>query len=903
MSWNIILPNEKTTNKEIQNFLKIYGFPYSYKTKQLLLERIQLFRDILTFTWRDDQLNVINSFIQQEFKYYVVNGIFGAGKTSMLMGIHIISILKNIYKPEEAMFVSFNVSIKNELRQKLKKYGISSKTTVRTFDSIIYEICKNYDYPHLELPNFEGKRKFVYGVCKQIISGETTKKLDCCPKFIFIDECQDLESQTMIIFTTFFPDTQVIFTGDVFQSIQKEPKESLLWELLNSQDKNLTKVISKYYMKETPRVPNNILSGIKTTLQDYYPEFKDEISGWKSSNLSSENTNIEWKTFNTYSSIFTMIDDFLETHEPSKSMILTFSSAITVKGAIGDLAKIRRHLLSNGVEMNKNYKKMDYDKLFLSTANSSKGLERDYVLIISTFPLERAFINFSNDLVMNLITVGITRAKQKVIFVVPTFCDKFSSTLSNFVECPKPSTERVRKDTLLYDFDFWDYYNIEHSVTEIINQNLVKYDTRIKIKEHTKQFNTLRLFDRNIPVPKIETEEEKAFVGILIENLITSLWANHWPVIENIEQFKNHPMYCHCYKKLETTFKKYKSFVQNNYVFPRNNDEVVFNGIYLYSQIHLGMYNKVFMDLIPSTKEKLIHYWITLKPKILDIKPHGDIKIQVNMKMPFTTGICDVMMTNKVKRKVGGIQDDDLVDEVTIWEIKASTEQDWKDNALFQAILYALMSGKNWCRIILLNPFRNDKCSYYFKMKDIMELRQLVINDIISWNIGCYLAKNIKARGKVLKVTDNYMLCMRENNTNDKFLQITLLHFISPTKFDIIFNFYIQDFGENKRNELNTLEKLSRDSMITEQEALQKVYDYLNGSNCLGSKVYFCGDCCFEDKDKFISLNELVDIENNEISNHLNLREKDLMVKMNTKDCLNNLLLKIGYLGKEYKLV
>jgi hypothetical protein len=895
MIFDIDFPIETSTNKSIQKFLKFYGFPYSYSSKSTLMDKINTLKSIVNFTWRQDQLNVINSFIKQEYKYYVVNGIFGCGKTSMLMGIHIISILKNIYKPDEAMFISFNVSIKNELHQKLKNFGISSKTEVRTFDSIIYEICKNYEYPYLTLPNYEGKRKFVYSICKQIISEKMELKfVTGNPKFIFIDECQDLESQTMIIFTTFFPSAQVIFTGDVFQSIQKEPKESLLWELLNNPEKK----INKYYMKETPRVPNNILCGIKTTLQDYYPEFRDEIENWKSSSLvDNEVAKIEWKTFNTYSSIFSRIDEFLETYEHSKSMILTFSSAITVKGAIGDLAKIRRHLLSNGVEMNKNYKKMDYDKLFLSTANSSKGLERDYVLIISTFPLERAFINFSNDLVMNLITVGITRAKQKVIFIVPTFCDKFSSTLNNFIECPKPTNNRIRNDTFLGDFDFWDYYNIEHSATEIINQNLVKYDTRIKIKEYTKQFNTLRLFDRNIPVPKIEIEEEKAFVGILIENLITSAWANKWPNIESVEKFKNHPMYCHCFKKLEKTYNKYISYIKKNSF--NNLNDLSFNGIYLYSQIHLGMYNKIFMDLSPSTKEKLVNYWNILRPKILDIKPRGDIKIQVNMKMQFTTGICDVMMINKKD------SEETKSEEITIWEIKASTEQDWKDNALFQAILYALMSGKNWCRIILLNPFRNEKCSYYFKMKDIMTLRQLVINDIISWNIGCYLAKNIKAKGNVLRVTNNYMLCMRENETKDKFLQMTLLQFISPTKFDIIYNYYTHDdsWNEIPRNELSTLKKLSRDSTISEKEALQLFYDFLTGPQTQGCKIYYCGDCEFEDKEKFIPISELNVDENFKLRERTEKEENETNKLMDVKDCLNNLLLKIGYLGKDFKLI
>ena len=883
---SIVFPTEATSNKDIQFFLKNLGLPSYFRTKTELLSKVNQLKDVIEFSWREDQKVVIESFIEQKYKYYVVNGIFGCGKTTMLLGIHITSILKYIYKPEDAMFISFNVSIKNELKQKLKKYGMSSKTKVRTFDSIIYEICKNYEYPYLDLPNYDGKRKFVYGICKQILSieGFEVKNISNMPKFIFIDECQDLESQTMIIFKTFFSNCQVIFTGDVFQSIQKEPKESLLWSLLNYEEDN----ISKHYMKETPRIPQSILRNLKVSLQTYYPEFKDEIDEWKSSS-TIDNTEIEWKTFNTYTNIFTGIDEFLETYEHQQCMILTFSSAITVKGAMGDLARVRRHLLGKGIELNKNYKKMDYDKLFLSTANSSKGLERDYILLVSTFPLERAFANFSNDLVMNLITVGITRAKKKVIFLVPSYIDKYSISLNNFSNCPKPTKERIRDDKLLHDFDFIDYYNMEHCVTEIIKQNIVKYDTRIKIREQTKQFETYKLFEKNIPTPKIETEEERAFVGVLIENLITSSWSSNWPLIDSIEKLRNHPMYFHCFKRIEKLFRTYQTFITRNIY----NNENQFDGIYVYSQIHLGMFNKIFIDIPINSKERLKQYWNILKPQVLHIKPTDNIKIQSNMKMPFATGICDVMTTKKITNDKG-----QQVDEITIWELKASTEQDWKENALFQAILYALMSGKNWCRLILLNPFRNEKCSYYFKMKEIMELREYVINDLMSWNINCFLAKNIKSKGNTLRVTDNYMLCMKENAEKTKFKQIVLIHFISQSKIDIIMNMYIHDEIDKPRNKMSTLEKLYLDSKLTEEEALKKIYDYLHGPQCENTKIYYLGDCSIGNNEKFISVKSLLG-EETDIDRGLNLENISNIDKNNA---FIEAILGISYLGKHFKL-
>jgi hypothetical protein len=871
---DIVLPNNKSLNKDIQNFLKDIGVPYSFSNKKTLLSKVELFRKVVDFPWRNDQKVVINSFVEQKHKYHVVNGIFGCGKTTMILGIHVISILKRIYKPVDAMFISFNICIKNEIRQRLKSFGMSRSTMVRTFDSIIYEICKSYNYPYLDLPNFDGKRKFVYSKCKQIINGEESlKKLENTPKFIFIDECQDLETQTFIIFKIFFGDSQVIFTGDVFQSIQKEPKESLLWALLNNPQDN----ISKYHMRETPRVPVNILGNIKKSLQDYYPEFRDEIEEWKSSNLRTD-TVIEWEKFANYRDIFKIIDDFLELYDHTDCMILTFSSAITVKGAMGDLARIRRYLSEKNIDVNKNHKKMDYDKLFLSTANSSKGLERNNILLISTFPLERAFINFSNDLVMNLITVGITRAKERVKFVIPNYIDKYSVSLKNFVDCPQPSRERIREGKFLEEFTYMDYFNMEHCATEIIRQNIVKYDTRIELKKSVKQFETRKLFDKNIPVPKIETEEERAFVGVLIENLITSHWLTTWPTLGDVEKLRNHPMYFHCFKRIEKLVHTYKRFVSGNQF-----SEKQFEGIYIYSQIHLGMYNKIFMDLPKTSKEKLYNYWLVLRPQIQNIKAEGDIKIQVNMKMPFATGICDVMITDKNK--------------VTIWELKASIDNDWKDNAMFQEMLYALMTGKTKCNIVLLNPFKNEKCSYYFNMKNIMYLREQIINNLLSWNINCYLAKNIKCKGTALKVTDNYFLYMKERPENKGFYeQIVLIYFISPTKFDIIYNIYTQaETNKDKRSEMSRVEKLCKESNISEEEALKMVYEYLMGSQCKDSKIYYMGDCNITDS-RFIDVRDIITKENSDI---LKITD-DFEI---SGDAFFQSMLYISSMGKDYKLM
>jgi hypothetical protein len=304
---------------------------------------------------------IIKSHAFLEFKHsrYIVQGIFGAGKSTMLLGMVINGLILKLFRPDDIMFISFNISIKNEMKRKLKLYGISSKVSVRTFDSLVYELAKIGGYPHMDLPNFEGKRKFVYKICSEInanlIKLET---LSDCPKAIYIDECQDLEHQTLLIFETFFKDCRIVFVGDIFQSISKEPRETLLWHLLH-QGNNET--YTCYSMTETPRVPHTILSRVKTSLMNYYPEFTPVIKNWTSS--SNEYTSdIEWHRFYNYSGIFSEMKEFIEKHGPTKCMILLFSSAITVKGAIGDVARFRSYLQSNGFQVNTNYKKMDQKK-------------------------------------------------------------------------------------------------------------------------------------------------------------------------------------------------------------------------------------------------------------------------------------------------------------------------------------------------------------------------------------------------------------------------------------------------------------------------------------------------------------------------------------------------------------
>ena len=783
------------TIAEMKTILKHYELSYCFKDRKEYIKRIMKLKKLISFPWREDQDIVLRSFLQHETKYFVINGIFGCGKTTLLIGMMINAILKKKYKTHEMMFISFNVCIRNELQRKLREFGYKSKIKVRTFDSIIYEICKLHNYKYLDLPNFDGKRRFVYDLC----NGEH-KDLEYQPKVIFIDEVQDLEKQTLNVFKTFFKDARIIFAGDVFQSIQKEPRESLLWHMLNDEDG-----VSKYYMKQTPRVPKSILLLLKTTLTSYYPEFTDEISQWKSLNTKSKST-IEWNRFYGYSQLFDICENFVNKYDEKKCMILTFSSAITVKGALGDLSRLRNRLLIN-YELNTNHKKLESDKLFLSTANSSKGLERDYVLVILTFPLERAFANFSNDLVMNLITVAVTRAKRKVIFYVPAYNDKYSIVLNHFTDCPRPNKEKIREGKGIHEYQWKDYMNIETGVTELIRQSIIKYDTRIKIKEFTKRYQIDKLFDAGCSskLPIAVCEEQKAFVGIVIENLITSTWSRKWPPVIDDRMIKTNPMYTHCLKRIETALNKYKKYIRRNSL---DHIDKQFEGVYLYSQLHVAIYNKLFMGFSETFKNVLKVYWSQLKGKIVQFRPKNKMTAQTNLRMPWLTGIADVIEENKTSGRDGKEFDD-----ITIWEIKASIDYQWKDDALTQALMYSLMTGKAWSRIILINPFRNERVLYYFDSKTILTLRNLIYTDILTWNMNCYLSKTTNVKNPVFNTHNKLFTCL--TYCDDVPSQLVCIEFLSPTKIFVKENTYFYhdyDAPDTK------FKKLMKQSSITYSE-------------------------------------------------------------------------------------
>jgi len=807
---------EKSSKKELVEYLKKRNLKSSFPRKQDLLDYLKEIQWASSFPWRPEQQQVIDVFMKLQKREIIgIQGLFGCGKTTLLLGMLNLGYWNDLFKMDEICFCAFNVCIKDEIKKKIRKWGCKDRVIVRTFDSLIYEFCKYYEYPHLKLPNYKGKRLFIYEKCRQSTNNENPYTQYEHVKYLFVDECQDLERTSFDVFRLFFPNASIIFVGDIFQSVQKEPRESLLWYV----SQVIQKDIHYFYMQDTPRVPKNVLGEIQSALQHSYPEYSSQIMNWKSSN-HTHNTSIEWISFSNYRELYQHLFTFLDNHPLDKSMILTFSSSITVRGTLGDLARVRRLIQSKGYPVNTNHKSMNDNRLFLSTANSSKGLERDFVFIMSTFPLERAFINFSNDLTTNLVTVALSRAKQKVFMCVPTDTTRFSCAFQPYMNCPRPSTTFVptshRKskspEPIVTEMTKENYLNLEHNVTELLRQNIIEYDTRILFKEYVKKRIDIPLTEQHIPpIPKecLGTEEERSFVGVCLEVLMTSLWTNKYPDTPSIDHIRINPYYQHCISKIQelvTTYGRYKGM----YRFSHSETFDYFKTIFLYTELHIAIHHKMFFFFNTTQRQALFRYWKACRSIVYRHRPNigNDLfKCQMNVKMPLLTGIADGVLNSSQKH---------------IYEIKASLKPDWREDAFIQAFCYALMLGQKWFHIELFNLFKNAKTTYVVYLDDdVKKVRQQLSHDILIWNVSSYLAKTMTLYpNSCSQQIENYLFL------NVSLEEILVVRMLSPTRIHI--DFYDYAKPDSKLN-------------------LEKFKSYINNNNY--QLIYCCNDVIFSTLD------------------------------------------------------
>ena len=116
--------------------------------KKFLTEWKQKIGWLYDFPWRPEQLEILQKFQKDDWEKFIIQAIFGGGKTTMIIAmIHDIFLQEKISSFDQVMVCAFNVAIKNEIKKKLKYLG---KVIPRTFDSIVWQICKELEYPNLK---------------------------------------------------------------------------------------------------------------------------------------------------------------------------------------------------------------------------------------------------------------------------------------------------------------------------------------------------------------------------------------------------------------------------------------------------------------------------------------------------------------------------------------------------------------------------------------------------------------------------------------------------------------------------------------------------------------------------------------------------------------------------------
>ena len=720
---------------------------------------------LYSFPWRPEQLEILQSFQKEGWNKFIVQAVFGGGKTTMIIAMIFDLILHEKVSIHEIMICAFNVAIKNEIKKKLRHLG---KIIPRTFDSLVWEICKEMNYNDLMKPNFLEKRRFLYENINRIPSSYDIK-------YIFLDEAQDLERNVEYIFFKRYPNAKFIIVGDIFQSIQKEPRESFLWSLLQK------KLPNTFHMTNTPRVPKKILTEMKSALHTYYPEFQETIEEWESSNSLTMNDSrgIDWSMFYSYGDVFRKMENFVNHYGKENTMILVFSSAITVRGKLGDVSRVRRFFQEKKIPVNSNHKLMKDDSLFISTVNSSKGLEREHVFCFLTFPLELAFANFSNDILMNLLTVAMSRCKKSIHFCLPQSMDRFSPILRFYKNCPEPNLENKNKKSKEEKKEYLEEENFqylpyllekEHSMTEIIRLQMLRFPTRDCITSYSKKYEDT-IIPSSIPL-KIRTEEESTIIGLIFETLILSLWKNVWPSFQSVDTI-GHSMFDNFSLPIKKLYHEWNLF-RRQFPYSTQSEERKIEGAILFSKLHLGYYQKIFVSVSSELKQSILHRWREIRGISLRLRPkvQGKIDIQHSVRLPFMNGIIDVFYCPENEM-------------MEIFEIKASKTREWKENALLQSILYGLCKKRKIFRVHLINVFSTKWSHYCIHFKDDLEMVLSQIRDDLQlYNLNCFLSKNGTIRNPIKKdfpIENVFFL----DGIPEK--ELYFYEFTSPTKITLLF--------------------------------------------------------------------------------------------------------------------
>ena len=180
---------------------------------------------------------------------------------------------------------------------------------------------------------------------------------------------------------------------------------------------------------------------------------------------------------------------------------------------------------------------------------------------------------------------------------------------------------------------------------------------------------------------------------------------------------------------------------RRQYPFCSLSDEKKIEGSIVFSKLHLGYHQKIFVSISSPLKISILHRWRGIKNISLSIRPTSlkDIYVQHSVRLPFMNGIIDIFYSPEK-------------DMIEIYEIKASKNREWKENALLQSILYGLCKKRKLFRVHLINVFSTKWSHYCIHFKEDLEMvLGRIRDDLQMYNLNCYLSKNVTIRSPVKK--------------------------------------------------------------------------------------------------------------------------------------------------------
>ena len=277
------------------------------------------------------------------------------------------------------------------------------------------------------------------------------------------------------------------------------------------------------------------------------------------------------------------------------------------------------------------------------------------------------------------------------------------------------------------------------------------------------------------------------------------------------------------------------------------------------------------------------------------MRPNGnEIKIQSRVKMPWLTGVADTIVTEKI------IKDDKELDNIAVVEIKASMDFEWKDDALIQALLYSLMSAKSFSTITLLNPFRNEKAQYYFNSKQINTLRNLVVQDILIWNINCMMAKMYPMNKELEELNTNDILFLNILEKDGKIYGCSLINMLSPIKCEILYYTYSSNVDESLNMKIT---KFNKESVTVEEKMIEELNKILN-YRIHSDKIVLTNKIISKIKGKCVLFSKQFNIDLDDIKNSLDyVRNEEKGYSLDLEDVLCQNLLYITFLFLSYRFV